>query len=100
MRGADDKRVRVFVVIDRLIHQQFANRVAVLRDLNESGCLLVVCDGSMDENRSDLVSNRSENDELQASGMLEILRRFSTCRDHRRDSFLLMLLFQQRIPTA
>jgi hypothetical protein len=44
------------------------------------------------EHRRDLVPIRSENDKLQASGILEVLRRFGTCRDHRWDSSLLVAL--------
>jgi hypothetical protein len=40
----------------------------------------------------------SENDKLQASGILDVLRRFGTCRDHRWDSSLLLLWLQQSIP--
>ena len=97
LRGTDDKGVCVLVVTDRLVHEQFPNRVAVLSDRNEGGFLLVVCHRSLHEHRRDLVPIRSENDKLQASGILEVLRRFGTCRDH-RDSSLLVLWLQQSIP--
>jgi hypothetical protein len=50
------------------------------------------------EHRRDLVPVRSENDKLQASGILEVLGRFGTCRDHRWDSSLLAASVSQRIP--
>jgi hypothetical protein len=36
---------------------------------------------------------RSENDKLQASGILDVLRRFGRCLDHRWDSSLLAAPF-------
>jgi hypothetical protein len=44
----------------------------------------VLTDGLRDRSVTacDLVPIRSENDKLQASGILEVLR-FGTCRDHR-----------------
>jgi hypothetical protein len=50
------------------------------------------------EHRRDLVPIGSENDELEASGILDVLRRFGACRDHRWDSFLLVLWLQRSIP--
>jgi hypothetical protein len=50
------------------------------------------------EHRRDLVPIGSENEKLQASGILYILRRFGTCLDHRWDSFLLVLWMQRSIP--
>ena len=35
--------VRVLVVIDRFVHEQSPNRVAILSDRDEGGYLLVVC---------------------------------------------------------
>src|SRR3979490_97524 len=89
-RGPNDERVCVFVVADRLVHEQFPDCVTVLRDRNEGGCLLVVRHRSLYEHRRDLVPIRSENDKLQASGILEVVRRFGTCRDHRWGSSLLV----------
>jgi hypothetical protein len=40
---------------------------------------------------------RSENHKLQPSGVLEVLRRFGTCLDHRWDSSLLVTLVAQSI---
>jgi hypothetical protein len=40
----------------------------------------------------------SENDKLQAAGILEVLHRFGTRLDHRWDSSLLAALIAQSIP--
>src|SRR6202048_5604308 len=98
MRGTDDKGVCVLVVTDRFVHEQFPNRVAVLSDRNKGGFLVVECHRSLHEHRRDLVPIRSENDKLQASGILEVVRRFDTCRDHRWDSCLLLLWLTESIP--
>ena len=98
LRGTDDKGVDVLVVTDRFIHEKFPNRVAILRDRKECEFLLVVSHRPLHEHRRDLVPIGSENDELQASGILDVLRRFGACRDHRWDSFLLVLWLQRSIP--
>src|SRR5258705_3133509 len=98
LRGTDYERVCVQVVTDRLVHEQFPNSVAIFSDRNEGGFLLVVCHRSLHEHRRDLVPIRSENDKLQASGILDVLHRFGTCRDHRWDSSLLVHWLQQSIP--
>src|SRR5712672_3412894 len=82
LRGTDDKGVCVLVVTDRFVHEQFPNPVAVLSDRNKGGFLIVVCHRSLHEHRRDLMPIRSENNKLQARGILEVLRRFDTCRDH------------------
>jgi hypothetical protein len=50
--------------------------------------------------RRDLVPIGSENDKLQASGILDVLRRFGTCRNHRWDPFLLVFWLQRSIPDS
>ena len=72
--------------------------MTVLSDRNEGGFLRVVCHGSLHEHRRDLVPIGSENDKLQASGILDVLRRFGMCRNHRWDPFLQVFWLQRSIP--
>jgi len=86
------------VVTDGFIHEQFPNRVAVLRDRKEGEFLLVVCHRPLHEHRRHLVPNRSENDKLQASGILDVIPPYHSRFDARAAEATRAIAFDGKCP--